>query len=293
MDEELKRAFLEAARRALDEDLGATGDVTTEALIPREMEGEGEFYVWEAGVVAGLPLASMVFRLLSPRVDFRPLKRDGERVEKGEVLATIRGPLWAILEGERTALNFLQRLSGIATTTARCVEMAAPFSVQIMDTRKTTPGLRELEKYAVRAGGGVNHRKGLFDGVLIKDNHIAVVGSPGEAVRRAREHWGGRFAVEVEIQNPDQLEEVIAAGADIVLLDNFTPEEVREAARRAAGRVVLEVSGGVTPDNLMDYVSTGVDRVSMGFLTHSSRALDISLEVRPLAETGRRVGEGP
>jgi nicotinate-nucleotide pyrophosphorylase (carboxylating) len=280
MEEELKRAFLEAARRALDEDLGARGDVTTEALIPRDLEGVGEIYVWEDGVVAGLPLASMVFRLLSPRVDFRPLKRDGEKVTRGEVLAEIRGPLHAILEGERTALNFLQRLSGIATVTARCVEVAAPRGVEILDTRKTTPGLRELEKYAVRAGGGANHRKGLYDGVLIKDNHIAVVGSPGEAVRRARERLGGMFPVEVEIRDLEQLEEVIAAGADMVLLDNFTPGEVREAVRQAAGRVVLEVSGGVTPDNLEDYVSTGVDRISMGYLTHSSRALDMSLELR-------------
>ncbi len=287
MDEELKSAFLEAARRALDEDLGARGDVTTEALIPKEMEGEGVFFVWDAGVVAGLPLASMVFRLLSSRVDFQPLKRDGERVGRGEVLATVRGPLWAILEGERTALNFLQHLSGIATITARCVELAAPQGVQIMDTRKTTPGLRELEKYAVRAGGGVNHRKGLFDGVLIKDNHIAVVGSAGEAVRRAKERLGEQYPVEVEIQRLDQLEEVIAAGADIVMLDNFDPGEVRKAVEIAAGRVILEVSGGVTPDNLAHYVSTGVKRISMGFLTHSSPALDISLEIRPSREESR------
>lgn len=155
-----------------------------------------------------------------------------------------------------------------------------------MDTRKTTPGLRELEKYAVRAGGGVNHRKGLYDGVLIKDNHIAVVGSPGEAVKRMKEEVGGEFPVEVEIQELGQLEEVIEAGADIVLLDNFTPREVREAVRRSAGRVVLEVSGGVTPENLEEYASTGVDRISMGYLTHSSKALNMSLEVEAVIGPG-------
>ncbi len=233
----------------------------------------------EEGVVAGLPLASMTFRLLDPKLRFQPLVSDGDRPAAPAEIAVVEGRVSTILEGERTALNFLQRLSGVATLTSRFVAAAAPHGVEILDTRKTTPGLRALEKYAVRAGGGRNHRFGLYDGVLIKDNHIAAVGSTAEAVRRAREVLGNEVSIEVEVQDLDELEEAIRAGADVVMLDNLSVEEVREAVRRAGGRVKLEVSGGIDLENVVAYASTGVDFISVGALTHSAPALDIALEL--------------
>ncbi|MDI6873101.1 carboxylating nicotinate-nucleotide diphosphorylase [Candidatus Solincola sp.] len=270
---------MEAVRRALDEDLRSEGDITSRALIPPDMRGRGVIVMREEGVVAGLPLASMTFRLLDPRVRFQPLVSDGDRPATPAEIAVVEGKVSTILEGERTALNFLQRLSGVATLTSRFVAATAPYGVEVLDTRKTTPGLRTLEKYAVRAGGGRNHRFGLYDGVLIKDNHITAVGGTAEAVRRAREALGPETSIEVEVQDLEELEEAIRAGADVVMLDNLSVEEVREAVRRAAGRVKLEVSGGINLENVASYASTGVDFISVGALTHSAPALDIALEL--------------
>ncbi|MBC7246235.1 MAG: carboxylating nicotinate-nucleotide diphosphorylase [Actinobacteria bacterium] len=279
MDEEFKHACLDIVRRALDEDLKSTGDITTRAVLPEGRRAKGVILLREEGVVAGLPLASMTFRLLDPRVRFQSLVSDGERVSPASELAVVEGEASTILEGERTALNFLQRLSGIATLTAAFVALAAPHGAAVLDTRKTTPGLRVLEKYAVRAGGGRNHRFGLYDGVIIKDNHIAAVGGVAEAVRRARENLDGGMSIEVEVQDLADLEDAISSGADVVMLDNLSVEEVEEAVRAAAGRVKLEVSGGINLENVAAYAATGVDYISVGALTHSARALDIALEL--------------
>lgn len=279
MDEEFRSICLEAVRRALDEDLRSQGDVTSRALIPPEMRGRGVIVMREEGVVAGLPLASMTFRLLDPKARFQALVSDGDRPGAPAEIAMVEGTVSTILEGERTALNFLQHLSGVATLTSRFVAAAAPHGVEILDTRKTTPGLRALEKYAVRAGGGKNHRFGLYDGVLIKDNHIAAVGGTEEAVRRAREVLGEEVSIEVEVQDLDELEEALRAGADVIMLDNLEVEEVREAVRLVGGRAKLEVSGGIDLDNVTAYASTGVDFISVGALTHSAPALDIALEL--------------
>ncbi|MGQ9476081.1 MAG: carboxylating nicotinate-nucleotide diphosphorylase [Actinomycetota bacterium] len=279
LDEEFRSICLEAVRRALDEDLRSQGDITSRALIPPEMRGRGVIVMREEGVVAGLPLASMTFRLLDPKAHFQALVSDGDRPGASAEIAVVEGTVSTILEGERTALNFLQHLSGVATLTSRFVAAAAPHGVEILDTRKTTPGLRALEKYAVRAGGGKNHRFGLYDGVLIKDNHIAAVGGTEEAVRRAREVLGEEVGIEVEVQDLDELEEALRAGADVIMLDNFEVEEVREAVRLVGGRAKLEVSGGIDLDNVTAYASTGVDFISVGALTHSAPALDIALEL--------------
>jgi len=279
MDEGFRRICMEAVQRALDEDLQSSGDITSRALIPPEAKGKGHIVMREEGVVAGLPLASMTFRLLDTKIGFQPLVSDGERVPAASEIAVVDGQVLTILEGERTALNFLQRLSGIATLTSLFVAAAAPFSAVILDTRKTTPGLRGLEKYAVRAGGGKNHRFGLYDAILIKDNHIAAVGGTGKAVELAREAAGSDVAIEVEVQRLRDLEEAIQAGADVVMLDNMTVEEVREAVLSARGRVKLEASGGIGVDNVTAYAETGVDFISVGALTHSARALDIALDL--------------
>lgn len=279
MDDDFKRLCLEAVQRALDEDLQSTGDITTRALIPPEARGKAHIVLREDGVVAGLPLASMTFRLLDGRVNFHSLAADGNRVPAGTDIARVEGPVVGILEGERTALNFLQRLSGIATLTSRFVELAAPYGAEILDTRKTTPGLRVLEKYAVRAGGGRNHRMGLFDAVLIKDNHVTAAGGVARAVEVARAHLGAGAEIEVEVGLLEDLGGAIEAGADVVMLDNMSVEETREAVRMAGGRVKLESSGGITLDNVAAYASAGVDFISVGALTHSARALDIALEL--------------
>ncbi|MDD3717459.1 MAG: carboxylating nicotinate-nucleotide diphosphorylase [Actinomycetota bacterium] len=279
MDEEFRHICLEAVRRALDEDLQSSGDITSRALISPGARGRGRMVLREDGVVAGLPLASMVFRLLDTRVKFMPTANDGDHLPAGSEIAVVEGPVLVILEGERTALNFLQRLSGIATLTSRFVAAAAPHGAVIMDTRKTTPGLRSLEKYAVRAGGGKNHRFGLYDAVLIKDNHVAAVGGTGKAVKSAREAVGKDMSIEVEVQRLEDLEEAIQAGADVIMLDNMDPGEVREAVERARGRVRLEASGGINLENVAAYAQTGVDFISAGALTHSARALDIALDL--------------
>ncbi|MEW6553453.1 MAG: carboxylating nicotinate-nucleotide diphosphorylase [Actinomycetota bacterium] len=279
MEEGFRRICMEAVQRALDEDLQSSGDITSRALISTDARGRGRIVMREEGVVAGLPLASMTFRLLDNRIGFHALVNDGERLPASSEIAVVEGQVVTILEGERTALNFLQRLSGIATLTSRFVAAVAPFATVILDTRKTTPGMRGLEKYAVRAGGGKNHRFGLYDAVLIKDNHIAAVGGTGKAVELARAAVTGGTPVEVEVQRLQDLEEAIQAGADVVMLDNMTVAEVKEAVLCSRGRVKLEASGGIDLENVAAYAGTGVDFISVGALTHSARALDIALDL--------------
>lgn len=232
----------------------------------------------EPGCVAGLSVALRTFDLFDAAVRVRPQAADGDRVQAGAVLAEVSGPARALLSAERVALNVLGHLSGVATATAALVDAASGTSALIVDTRKTVPGLRALQKAAVRAGGGGNHRMGLHDAVLIKDNHIAAVGSPAEAVRRARAHVGPDFRVEVEIESLDDLEAVIEAGADIVMLDNMPPDIMRLAVERARGRCLLEASGGITLDTVRAVAETGVDWISVGWLTHSAPSLDVALD---------------
>jgi len=262
---------------ALAEDVGA-GDVTTEATVDRDAMGAAELLVREAGVVCGLRVAEAVFRALDPEIRFEPLVEEGAVLDRPTAVALVTGPERAILTGERTALNFLGRLSGIATLTRRYVDSVAGTGVAILDTRKTTPGLRALEKYAVACGGGRNHRFGLDDGVLVKDNHLRAAGSVREAVERARATTD--LPVEVECDTLEQLAEALAAGAEAILLDNMTPEELRAAVALAGGRARLEASGGVTLETVRAIAETGVDEISVGALTHSARSLDVSLELR-------------
>jgi len=263
--------------RFLEEDVGR-GDRTTEAVIPDELTGRARIEAREGAVIAGLEVARACFVSLGDVV-WEPTVSDGDRVEAGDTVVRIRGRLRTILVGERTALNLLQRLSGIATMTRRYVEAVAGTPAQVVDTRKTTPGLRLLEKYAVRVGGGSNHRAGLDDGILIKDNHIAAAGGVTEAVARALADRPHGLKVEVEVQDLDQLDEALAAGAEAILLDNMSPEMVREAVSKAGGKALLEASGGITLDTVSEYAKTGVDLISVGALTHSVRAIDLSLEV--------------
>lgn len=263
---------------ALREDLGTPpGDLTTGAVVPGSLRAEAELVAGREGVLAGLFVAAEVFRRVDPGVELVALAGEGERVPPGRTLARVGGPLRALLMAERVALNFLQRLSGVATLTRRYVDAVEGTPAVVLDTRKTTPGLRPLERYAVLAGGGVNHRYNLADSVLIKDNHVAAAGGVGEAVRRA--HAAG-LRVEVEVEDLEQLDEALAAGAEAVLLDNMTPARVAQAVRVTAGRAPLEVSGGVDLTTIADYARTGVDRISVGALTHSAPALDISMEVK-------------
>jgi nicotinate-nucleotide pyrophosphorylase (carboxylating) len=263
---------------ALEEDL-ALGDVTSEATIDAAARGEGAFLAKEDLVVAGAAVAARVFERLGAECRFEV--EDGARVERGRRFGTARGPVRALLAAERTALNFLQRLSGVATATRRCVDALAQGGgrTRLLDTRKTTPGWRMLEKAAVRAGGGKNHRFALGDGVLVKDNHVAACGGVAEAVRRARARGGAMLRVEVEVVDLPGLDEAIAAGAEIVLLDNMDDAAIAEAVRRAAGRVLLEASGNMTLERLPRVAATGVDFVSMGAITHSAPAVDISFEL--------------
>jgi nicotinate-nucleotide pyrophosphorylase (carboxylating) len=273
--------YLDLVRRALAEDVGY-GDRTTDAIVPVAATARARFETRGECVVAGLDVATAVFTALDRSAVVTGVVRDGDVCRAGSVLAIVTGSARALLTGERTALNFLQRLSGIATLTRRFVE-AADGDITVLDTRKTTPGLRALEKYAVRCGGGTNHRFGLYDAILIKDNHIRIAGSVEEAVRRVlRENVGGLHApvpVEVEAQSLAQVEEAIAAGADTIMLDNLRVDEMREAVRLIAGRARIEISGGVTLETLRHLASLGADVVSVGALTHSAPAVDISLEI--------------
>ena len=261
--------------RALAEDIGS-GDVTTDWIIPAAQQSKAILIAKAPGVVAGLGVAAMVFHLLDERIAFQPQVNDGAQLGIGDVAARIQGPTRSILTGERLALNFLQRLSGIATLTRAHVDAVAGTRAVILDTRKTTPGLRTLEKYAVRMGGGSNHRIGLYDMVLIKDNHIQAAGSITEAVRRVRERNEGRLLIEVEIRTFDELNEALALDVDRIMLDNMNWEQMRQAVALVAGRVPLEASGNVTLDRVRRIADTGVDYISSGSLTHSVKALDLS-----------------
>jgi nicotinate-nucleotide pyrophosphorylase (carboxylating) len=271
------RDYDDVVRRALAEDVGA-GDITTRAIVPPERQATAVCLARSECVVAGLDVFAAVFRAADPAVRVTPRSLDGSRCRPGGVLAELEGPAGALLVGERTALNFLQHLSGIATLTRQFVDVAAG-RVVILDTRKTVPTLRVLAKYAVRCGGGVNHRLGLHDGVLIKDNHIRIAGSLGEAVRRVRAR-GASGPLEVETQSLAEVDEAIAAGADVIMLDNLTLDEMREAVARIRGRAKIEISGGVTLARLSDLASVGADFISVGALTHSAPAADISLEMQ-------------
>lgn len=268
--------FRDLVGRALAEDIGS-GDVTTAATVDATQQARAELVAKQPCVVAGLDVAREVFSALDPTLQFEPSVRDGDAVAPGAILATMRGPARAILTGERTALNFLQHLSGIATRTRAFVEAAAG-RVTVLDTRKTLPTLRLLAKYAVRCGGGVNHRMGLFDAALVKDNHIRLAGGVAEAVRRVRGQAPG-LQVEVEAQNLDEVREAVEAGADIIMLDNLDDDATGQAVTMIAGRAQVEVSGGVTLERVPRLASLGVDFVSVGSLTHSAPAVDISLEV--------------
>lgn len=264
---------------ALEEDLGSAGDVTAAALIPEDLPGAGEFLVKEPLVLAGVDAVRRTFAAVDPRIELAFSLREGEWAQANQAIGSVRGPVRGILAAERTALNFLQRLCGIATGAARAAEALRGTSCRVLDTRKTVPGWRILDKAAVRVGGGVNHRFGLFDGVLIKDNHIAAVGSIAEAVRRARAAAHHLMKIEVEVVDLAGVDEALAAGADVILLDNMSVSAMRAAVARIGGRAKTEASGGMTVARLAEVAQTGVDFVSMGALTHSARAMDISLEV--------------
>jgi len=269
-------ALERTVRYALEEDIG-TGDVTTDSTVPVGLWASGAIESNSEGVVAGLPVVHEVYRQLDESVHVEDRVREGDRIVRGDVLALVTGPARAILTGERVALNFLQRMCGIATLTSRFVEAVAGTRVFVTDTRKTTPGLRFLEKYAVRVGGGRNHRMGLSHAVLIKDNHIVAAGGIREAVARATRATAHTMTVTVECATLEDVIEALEAGADILLLDNMDVETLTAAARIAAGRAILEASGGVTLDNVAAVARTGVDCISVGALTHSAPALDIRL----------------
>ena len=272
-------------RAALAEDLGRAGDVTAQACIAADARLSAVFATRRAGVVSGLACVRLAVLELDPGAEVRLLAADGDAVGAGAKLAWVEANARALLSAERTALNLIGRLSGIATLTRAYVDAVAGTKARIVDTRKTTPGLRALEKYAVRCGGGVNHRFGLDDAILIKDNHVAACGSVGEAVRRAKAAAGHLMKVEVEVDSLDQLDEALAQGnsgaPDVVMLDNFSPDDLREAVRRTAGRVVLEASGGITLETVRAVAETGVDVISVGALTHSASVLDIGLDAAP------------
>jgi nicotinate-nucleotide pyrophosphorylase (carboxylating) len=266
-------------RAALVEDLGRAGDITTDAVIPATARFDGAIAARQPGIVAGIEAARLAFRLLDPTIAFAVEKPDGAPVATGDVVARVKGPARGILSAERVALNFLCRLSGIATATARLAAAAQPHRARIVCTRKTTPGLRALEKHAVRAGGGGNHRFGLDDAVLIKDNHIAVAGGIRAAVERARGAIGHLVKIEIEVDTLQQLEEVLGLPVDVVLLDNFAPEMLARAVAMVGGRMPTEASGRVSESTVAAIAATGVDYISSGWITHSAPILDLGLDV--------------
>ncbi|HYO57771.1 carboxylating nicotinate-nucleotide diphosphorylase [Archangium sp.] len=265
---------------ALEEDLGAAGDITTDALVPVDAQGTAELIAKERLVLAGLDTFARVFERVDPAVHVELLARDGQEIQSKALVARVRGRMRALLTAERTALNIVQRTSGMATMAWQVMAAVRGTKLRILDTRKTSPGMRSLSKQAVKAGGAFNHRFGLFDGVLIKDNHIAAVGgSVREALRRARTNAPQLVKVEIEVTNLEQLAEALEEGADVVMLDNMDDEQIRRAVELTGGRIPLEVSGGITLERLPRLAKLGVDFVSMGALTHSARAMDLSLEI--------------
>lgn len=275
----LPRLLIEPlVRAALVEDLGRAGDITTDAIVPAGDLARMAIVARQPGTIAGLDLAALAFELVDPRLAFGAVVGDGALVKAGDTLALVSGPARGLLTGERVALNFLGRLSGIATATAAVVAAIQPHATRVVCTRKTTPLLRSVEKYAVRAGGGANHRFGLDDAVLIKDNHIAVAGGVTWAIERARAAVGHLVKIEVEVDTLTQLEEALAAGAEAVLLDNMSLADLRTAVALCKGRAVTEASGGITLANAPDIAATGVDIISLGWLTHSVAVLDVGLD---------------
>lgn len=290
MDATAKGAALEVAplpdvmleplvRDTLLEDLGRAGDLTSNLIIPADSRARLRLAAREAGVLAGIDIARIAFALLDPQIVFKAHVSDGARLQPGDTLATVEGPARAILSAERTALNFLGHLSGVATATARIADAIRPFGTRVTCTRKTLPGLRMAQKYAVRVGGGSNHRYGLDDAILIKDNHVAVAGSVRAAVERARAGAGHMVTIELEVDTLDQLREGLDAGVNIVLLDNMSPDMLREAVRLVDGRAVTEASGRVTPETAPAIAQAGVDYIAIGAITHSVAVLDIGLDI--------------
>jgi len=277
----LPRLLLEPiVRNALLEDLGLAGDITSNAVVPADHRSVVVIAAREPGVIAGLDAAELAFQLVDPAIVMNRNVMDGATVEPGDIIATIEGPSRGLLTAERTALNFLGHLSGIASVTARIVAAIAGSKASVACTRKTTPGLRAMEKYAVRAGGGMNHRFALYDAVLIKDNHIAVSGSVRHAIRRAKTGVGHLVKIEVEVDTLAQLQEAMEEGVDAVLLDNMTPEQLREAVHFVAGRAITEASGRINPQTAPAIAASGVDLISIGWLTHSAPVLDIGLDFK-------------
>ena len=262
---------------ALSEDVG-TGDITTESTIPEDRVAHGKYRAKESGVLCGIGVAERVFALINPSIRFTAYKKDGDRIEKGEIIAEVVGKATDVLTGERVGLNLMQRMSGIATRTAEACAQVEGTGAKICDTRKTTPGLRVIEKYAVKVGGGTNHRFNLADGILIKDNHIVAAGSITAAVNAARANAPHTLKIEVEVENFDQLDEALAAGADIIMIDNMSCADMTKAVGIVAGRAITEASGNMGDRNLREVAECGVDLISIGALTHSVRSLDISLK---------------
>lgn len=264
---------------ALEEDIGS-GDITTLSTIPEGTGAYGKFIAKQDGIICGIDIAKKVFAIIDSSVEFISHKKDGDEIKTGDVIAEVSGDARAMLTAERTALNIMQRLSGVATRTAECVKLVEGTSAKIADTRKTTPGMRALEKYAVRMGGGTNHRFNLADGVLIKDNHIAAAGGIKEAVSNARKIIPHTLKIEVEVETFEQLGEALEAGADIIMLDNMSNEDMAKAVKITNGRALLEASGNMDRRNLREVAETGVDIISIGALTHTIKAVDISLKFK-------------
>jgi nicotinate-nucleotide pyrophosphorylase (carboxylating) len=280
MDFSIKENILidKIIEQALLEDIG-TGDITTDSIIPYDLKTKGIIKTKEEGVIAGLNIANLVFKKLDSNIIFQEKIKDGAKASRNKILAEITGPARTILKGERVALNFLQRMSGIATTTSKFCQEVKDFPVRIVDTRKTTPGLRILEKYAVRMGGGYNHRFGLYDAVLIKDNHIAVAGGIKSAVNSVRKQISHTVNIEVEVENLSQLQEALEMKVDIIMLDNMDLDTMKEAAKIVKGKALIEASGGITLEKVRKIAQTGVDLISIGSLTHSVNSLDINMQI--------------
>ncbi len=271
-------ALDDSLRRWLEEDIG-TGDLTSEALIPEDAVTTGLIHSKDTGILCGVDVARRVFELLDPSLEFTALAKDGDTLAYGTKIAEIKGSARSVLTGERLALNLLQHLSGVATQTKQLADIAKPYGTRVVDTRKTTPGLRQLEKYAVRVGGGHNHRLGLYDAILIKDNHIAVAGGAKEALARAKAYASHMTKIEIEVESLAQAKEAVQGGADVIMLDNMAPDEMKECVAMIGHRAVVEASGGITANNLAAAAAAGVDVISVGALTHSVKAVDISLDV--------------
>ena len=281
MDFSIKENILidKIVEQVLLEDIG-TGDITSDSIVPYDLKAKGIIKTSEEGVVAGLDIAHLIFKKLDPEIIFQEKIKDGVKVARGKVLAEISGSARTILKGERAALNFLQRMSGIATITSKFCQEIKNLPVRIVDTRKTTPGLRILEKYAVLMGGGYNHRFGLYDAVLIKDNHIAVAGGIKSAVNSVRKQISHMIKIEIEVENLSQLQEALEMKVDIVMLDNMDLETMKEAVKIVKGEALIEASGGITLKKVREIAQTGVDLISVGALTHSVKSLDIGMEIK-------------